>query len=72
MKSLKAEAEYWESWILKLSYFYYKYGLSSMDTDNIVRRIIELKKVSVELKQSTENPSFTNTDFVKSILKLGR
>lgn len=43
-----------------------------MDTDTIVRRIIQLKKVSVELKQSTQNSNMTNTDLVKNILRFGR
>ena len=43
-----------------------------MDTADVVKRILNLKKMSVELKESTENKESMDLNFVKGIIKSGK
>ena len=43
-----------------------------MNTSDIVKRILNLKKMSVELKQTTDNKSEIDLKTVKSIIKTGK
>lgn len=39
-----------------------------MDASDIVKRLIELKKVSVQLKETSENPVDGHSDLLRGIL----
>ena len=43
-----------------------------MNTSEIVKRIMELKKVSVELKQNTEEKKSMDSNLLRGILEMGK
>ena len=43
-----------------------------MNSYDIVKRIMDLKKISVELKQSTEEPEKSDTNLLRGILEMGK